>query len=182
MHSEPVVIWPELPSLTKTMDAVEPTNMWDQPRRSPEPTLQTWSVSTSEEYYEAPLVLNTDRFASSDNPGMRMDAVSYQDLVNPSNTPVGIVFLHYPAAATDSTLTRVVAGEPFQLDFGSDGSDHYILQHRCWSLCGFGNTLEDAVQDLLAMAQAIAPDYLQLDPSELTDNARDLRAFLLRVH
>ena len=95
--------------------------------------------------------------------------------------PVGNVFLHYPAASTNSTLTYVVAGEPFQLDFGADDSDHCILQHQHWSLCGFGNTLEDAVQDLLAMAQAVAPDYLQLDPSQLTDNARNLRAFLKRV-
>ncbi len=181
MHSDPVVIWSELPSLTQTVDAVESASMWDQPRRIQEPPLQAGSVSSSGGYYESPLVLDTDRFASPGNPDMRMDAVLCRRPVNPSNTPDEMVFLHYPAASADITLTCVVAGEPFQLDFGSDESDHYILQHRRWSLCGFGNSLEEAVQDLLTMAQAIAPDYLQLDLSELTDNARDLSAFLQRV-
>lgn len=61
------------------------------------------------------------------------------------------MLFHYPAASTDNSLTCVVAGESFHLDFGSDDADHYILQHRRWSLCGFGNTLEDAMQNLLAM-------------------------------
>lgn len=181
MYSNPAVIWRELPSLTKTVADVDPVGMWDQSQQMPGPTREAWSVFPFGEYHEAPLALDTDRFASPDDPDMRMDTVTYQEAVNASSIPVGDVFLHYPAASTTSSLTYVVAGEPFQLDLGADDSDHCILQHRHWSLCGFGNTLEDAVQDLLATAQAVAPDYLQLDPSELTDNARSLRAFLQRV-
>ena len=181
MYSDPAVIWRELPSLTKTVAGVDPVGTRDQSRQSLDPTQEVLSEFSFGEYGESSLVLDTDHVVSPDNPDMRMDAVTYQGAVNASSMPVGNVFLHYPAASTNSTLTYVVAGEPFQLDFGADDSDHCILQHQHWSLCGFGNTLEDAVQDLLAMAQAVAPDYLQLDPSQLTDNARNLRAFLKRV-
>lgn len=110
----------------------------------------------------------------------QMEAVSYPGPVKPSSISDGIWFQYF-AASSGSPPTCVVAGEPFQLDVGQDDSDGYVLHHRHWSLCGFGDTLEDAVQDLWAMARTVAPDYLQLDSSELTDNAQGLRTFLQRV-
>lgn len=180
MHTDPVVVWTELPSLTATVDAVEPASIWGQPRKDPEPILGAWPVSPSGEHHEAPLVLDTDRFASPDAHAKWMEAVSYPGPVKPSSISDGIWFQYF-TVSSGSPPTCVVAGEPFQLDVGQDDSGGYVLHHRHWSLCGFGDTLEDAVQDLWAMARTVAPDYLQLDASELTDNAQGLRAFLQRV-
>lgn len=180
MHADPVVVWTELPSLTATVEAVDPAGMWGQPRMDLEPILDAWFVSPVGEHHEALLILDTDRFVSPDDHAKWMDAVSYPGPVKPSSISNGI-WLQYSAVSSGSSPTCVVAGEPFQLDVGQDDADGYVLHHRHWSLCGFGDTLEDAVQDLWAMAQAVAPDYLQLDPSELTDNAQGLRAFLQRV-
>lgn len=180
MHTDPVVVWTELPSLTATVDALDPADMWRQPQKDLEPILDAWFVSPAGEHHEALLILDTDRFASLDDHAKWMDAVSYLGPVKPSSISDG-VWLQYAAALSGSSPICIVAGEPFQLDVGQDDSEGYILHHRHWSLCGFGDTLEDAVQDLRAMAQAVAPDYLQLDPSELTDNAQGLRTFLQRV-
>lgn len=180
MDLDAAVIWPESPLITGTMDDLDPASMWDRLPQIPETQPEPWHVPSHGEHFAPPLVLDTVRCASPGHLDQWVVAVSYSEVAKTNGIPGGSLLL-YPVTVSGDRITCMVAGEPFQLDFRQDDSDRYILQHHRWSLCGFGHTFAEAVQDLWDMAHAVASDYLDLDPSALTESALDLRQFLQRV-
>ncbi len=75
---------------------------------------------------------------------------------------------------------HLIDGEPFWVSQAPDCGVRLALTHRCWSLCGFGDTLAEAERDLWDRAAIIAPAYVGQVAECQTDEAQRLTAFLAR--
>lgn len=96
--------------------------------------------------------------------------------VSPIVSPVVMPSPHPPG-----TMTCWLTGEPFLLETGLPAPDSCQLNHRHWSLCGFGPDPTAALDDPRVRAAAVAPVYIDRPEAELTETARTLRDFLRRV-
>jgi hypothetical protein len=76
------------------------------------------------------------------------------------------------------TPQLIVGGVSFDIERDDDG---YWLKHPKWSIAGYGRTLVDAEIDLLREATEDAPYYTSKPRHEMTEEARLLTDWLLRV-
>jgi len=72
-----------------------------------------------------------------------------------------------------------VHGERFRLE--ANGRGLVLLSHPKWSLSGMGETIIEAEEDLINMAKVVSDVYIESDPEYLTDDAIELREFIIKV-
>lgn len=187
MNLETAVVWPELPLVVGHKEMRTTFSGYSQPLRmlasqsGPWPVQETTGVSTG--YFlngegARIQVLAAGADFTSSFPGQSLQGRT-------AGRPLDSTFDSDSERTSESDL-RVslpfhVANEPFQLEIGQDEHDRFVLHHRNWSLCGFGDTLWEAERDLRETARAIAPVYLDLSQADLTVQTWALREFLLRV-
>lgn len=69
-----------------------------------------------------------------------------------------------------------IRGERFLLE---EEDDTYFVRHPRWGLVGAGESLPEAMDDLLESAHVALQTYLNKQPSELTLDGYQYRSFLL---
>lgn len=72
----------------------------------------------------------------------------------------------------------VIADEPFVVEV-VDG--RILITHQYWSIEGVGDTLAEAIVNLIAHARIIAPHYTRLNDRDCTPSARRLGLFVERL-
>lgn len=85
-----------------------------------------------------------------------------------------------PLEAVDDNVL-LIEGEKFEITIDQNGYDKFVLWHKHWSLCGFGNTLQEATDNLHENAAILADAYLDVNPSKLTRHAKNFTNFLRRL-
>ena len=184
MHPETAVVWSDAPLLTGNEDAPDHVSIWDQSPRDPKPQSDGWSFLTPHTVFKSAQFPEPANSYASRNPVDWMAVPLYPGPVPQSGIP-GRVSFSYCASSSMATsglsLTYHIEDEPFQLDIGQHDHDRFVLHHRHWSLCGFGDTMWEAEQDLWDRAQAIAPAYLNRSLEQQTAQAQAFRSFLERA-
>ena len=71
-----------------------------------------------------------------------------------------------------------IKDEEFYIEFKKD---LIIISHPVWSLIGHGKTLYDALKDLTKLSYEVFKSLADDKPSELTEEANNLRNFLFKV-
>lgn len=79
---------------------------------------------------------------------------------------------------TFSGPTLDINGEQFRV---RREDEKVVISHDRWSLVGIGDTLLEAKQALYEEARALSEVYLSRPPSEMTDDALDMRDFIAQV-
>ena len=59
--------------------------------------------------------------------------------------------------------------------------DYYIITHPKWSLTGLGDSIDDAIRDLIDEARGIYELIVESPEDELSEQSAKLKEFLLRV-
>ena len=74
--------------------------------------------------------------------------------------------------------TWVIEGERFEMTVGEEDCYKFVIWHKQWSLCGFGDTMQDAVDNFFENAALDADYFLSKNSAKLTTQAEEFDNFL----